>query len=96
LSSGWAPDISGLNEQIAQVRREKESAVDARDYEQAAERHNREKELLASKAARQKQWAAGHPALPDLAERVQRLTDEIERLRALLPQHGIDPQAKPA
>ena len=52
--------------------------------------------MLASKAARQKQWAAGHPALPDLAERVQRLADEIERLRALLRQHGIDPQDEPA
>jgi ATP-dependent Clp protease ATP-binding subunit ClpA len=93
---GIGPDTSDLDEQIAQVRREKESAVDARDYEQAAERRNREKELLASKAARQEQWAAGHPALPDLAEQVQRLTDEVERLRALLRQHGIDPQDKPA
>ena len=93
---GIGPETSDLDEQIAQVRREKESAVDARDYEQAAERRNREKELLASKAARQEQWAAGHPALPDLAERVQQLTDEVERLRALLRQHGIDPQDKPA
>jgi Clp amino terminal domain, pathogenicity island component/UvrB/uvrC motif len=90
------PDTSDLDEQIAEVRREKESAVDARDFEQAAEWRNREKELLASKAARQEQWAAGHPALPDLAERVQQLADEIERLRVLLRQHGIDPQDKPA
>ena len=93
---GIRPDTSDLDEQIVQVRREKESAVDAPDDEQAAERRNQEKELLASKAARQEQWAAGHPALHDLAERVQRLTDEIERLRALLRQHGIDPQDKPA
>jgi alkanesulfonate monooxygenase SsuD/methylene tetrahydromethanopterin reductase-like flavin-dependent oxidoreductase (luciferase family) len=52
--------------------------------------------LLASKAARQEQWAAGHPVRPDLTERVQQLTDEIERLRALLRQHGIDPHDKPA
>ena len=93
---GIGPDTSELDEQIAQVRREKESAVDAKDYAQAAALRNREKELLASKAARQEQWAAGHPALPDLAERCQQLTDEIERLRALLRQHGIDPQEKPA
>ncbi len=62
----------------------------------AAALRNREKELLASKAARQEQRAVGHPALPDLAERCQRLTDEIERLHALLRQHGIDPQDKPA
>jgi ATP-dependent Clp protease ATP-binding subunit ClpA len=91
---GTGPDTSDLDEQIAQVRREKESAVDARDYEQAAARRNREKELLAAKAARQEQWVAGHSALPDLAERVQQLADEIERLRALLREHGIDPQDK--
>jgi ATP-dependent Clp protease ATP-binding subunit ClpA len=91
---GTGPDTSDLDEQIAQVRREKESAVDARDYEQAAVRRNREKELLAARAARQKQWVAGHPALPLVAERVQQLADEIERLRALLREHGIDPQDK--
>jgi ATP-dependent Clp protease ATP-binding subunit ClpA len=93
---GTGPDISDLDEQIAQVSREKESAADAQDYEQAASLRNREKELLASKAARQEQWAAAHPALPNLAERCEQLADEIERLRALLRQHGIDPQAKPA
>ena len=97
---GTGPDTSDLDEQIAQVRREKESAVDARDYERAASLRNREKELLkelrASKAALREQRAAEHPALPDLAERVQQLADEIERLRALLRQHGIDPQDKPA
>jgi ATP-dependent Clp protease ATP-binding subunit ClpC len=93
---GIGPDTGDLDEQIAQVRREKESAVDARDFEQAAERRNREKELLASKAAWQEQWAAGHPALPVLAERVQQLAGEVERLRALLRQHGIDPQDEKA
>jgi ATP-dependent Clp protease ATP-binding subunit ClpA len=93
---GTGPDLSDLDEQIAQVCREKESAIDAQDYEQAASLRNREKELLASKAARQEQWAAGHPVLPDLAERCQHLADEVERLRALLRQHGIDPQDKTA
>jgi Clp amino terminal domain, pathogenicity island component len=93
---GTGPDTRDLDEQIAQACREKESAVDAHDYEQAASMRDREKELLASKAARQEQWAAGHSALPALAERVQQLGDEIERLRALLRQHGIDPQDKTA
>jgi len=94
---GIGPDTSDLDEQIARVRREKESAIDAQDYEQAAALRNREKELLTAKAARREQWTAGHPARPDLAERYQQLADEIERrLRALARQHGIDPQDKPA
>jgi len=93
---GIGSDTSDLDEQIAAVRIEKEAAVDAHDDAQAASLRNREKELLASKAARQAQWAAGHPALPVLAERCQQLADEIERLRSVLRQHGIDPQDKPA
>jgi ATP-dependent Clp protease ATP-binding subunit ClpC len=93
---GIRPDTSDLDEQIAQVRREKESAIGAQDFEQAASLRSREKESLAAKAALEKQWAAGHPALPVLAERIQQLAEEIERLRALLSQHGIDPQDKTA
>ena len=94
--TGIRPDTSDLDEQINTVRREKECAIDAKDYEQAASLRNQEKELLASKAARQEQRAAGHPVLPVLAERVQQLADEIERLRALLRQHGINPEDMPA
>jgi Clp amino terminal domain, pathogenicity island component/UvrB/uvrC motif len=93
---GTGPDTTDLDEQINRVRGERHAAADAQEYEQAASLRDREKELLASKAARQEQWAAGHPALTDVAERVQQLADEIERLRALLRQHGIDPQDKTA
>jgi hypothetical protein len=94
---GTGPDISDLDEQqIAQVRREKESAVDAQDFERAASLRGRERDLLVARAAQQEEWAAGHPALPDLAERVQQLAEEIERLRAPLRQYGIDPQDQPA
>jgi ATP-dependent Clp protease ATP-binding subunit ClpA len=93
---GIGPDTSDLDEQIEVVRTEKEAAVDAQDFEQAVSLRDREKQLLADKAARQEQWAAGHPALPDLTERWRQLADEVERLRALLRQHGIDPEDKPA
>jgi hypothetical protein len=93
---GTGPDTTDLDEEIAQVCREKESAVDAQEYAQAAALRDREKELLAAKAALQEQWAARHPSLPELAERCQQLADEIGRLRAMLREHGIDPQDKPA
>ena len=44
-----------------QVRAEKEAAVNAQDFEQAVSLRDRGKRLLADKAARQEQWAAGHP-----------------------------------
>ena len=93
---GSGPDTSDLDEQIDRVRRERLAAANAQEDEQAAALRNREKELLADKAVRREEWAAEHPALPVLAERVQQLADETERLRALLRQHGIDPQDKPA
>jgi hypothetical protein len=93
---GTGPDTSDLDEQIDRVRRERLAAASAQEDERAAALRNREKELLADKAARREEWTAKHPALPVLAERVQQLADETERLRALLRQHGIDPQDKPA
>ena len=92
---GIGPDTSDLDEQIEAVRTEKEAAVDAQDFDQAASLRDREKQLLAAKAARREQWTAGHPAKPDLAEQYRQLADEVERLRALLRQHGIDPQDTP-
>jgi ATP-dependent Clp protease ATP-binding subunit ClpA len=93
---GTGPDTSDLDEQIEAARTEKEAAIDAQDFEQAVLLRDREKQLLTAKAARQKQWADAHPALPDLAEQYRQLAAEVERLRALLRQHGIDPQDKPA
>ena len=93
---GTGPDTSDLDQQVEKVRGEKEAAIEAQDFEQAASLRNRERDLLDSKAARREQWVAGHPALPDLAERCQQLANEVERLRAVLRQHGIDPQDKPA
>jgi ATP-dependent Clp protease ATP-binding subunit ClpC len=93
---GTGPDTSGLDEQIERVRGEWQAAADAQEYEQAASLRDQEKQLLADKAALQEQWAAEHPALPSVAEQFQQLSGEIERLRALLRQHGIDPEDKPA
>jgi hypothetical protein len=94
--AGIGPDTSDLDEQIEAARTQKEAAIEAQDFEQAVSTRDREKQLLAEKAARQKQWAAGHPAKPDLAEQSRQLAAEVERLRALLRQHGIDPEDKPA
>ncbi|HEY3735272.1 MAG TPA: UvrB/UvrC motif-containing protein [Streptosporangiaceae bacterium] len=72
------------------MRRDKESAVEAENYETAATLRDTERRLLADKASREKEWATAHLDLPAVAERLHRLTDEVERLRGLLRQHGID------
>ena len=90
---GTGPDTGDLDQQIEQVQRDRQAAADAQEYEQAASLRDREKELLAEKASRQQQWAAVHPGLPSLAEKLRRLSDEVERLRALLREPGVEPEA---
>src|SRR5438874_944042 len=53
------PDLREFDEKIASVRREKESAIDAQDFERAAKLRDQEKQLLGHKAEREKQWKAG-------------------------------------
>jgi ATP-dependent Clp protease ATP-binding subunit ClpA len=81
---GTRPDVRVLDQQIAQLRRDKESAIDAQDFEHAAELRDREKQLLVEKASHEQEWATTYRDLPSLA-------DEIEHLHGLLRQHGIEP-----
>ncbi|MER7014946.1 ATP-dependent Clp protease ATP-binding subunit [Saccharopolyspora sp. NPDC000359] len=53
------PDLREFDEKIADVRREKESAIDAQDFERAARLRDEEKQLLGQKEEREKQWKAG-------------------------------------
>ncbi|SDN34535.1 ATP-dependent Clp protease ATP-binding subunit [Allokutzneria albata] len=53
------PDLREFDEKIADVRREKESAIDAQDFERAAKLRDSEKQLLGQKSEREKQWKAG-------------------------------------
>ncbi|RZS79465.1 ATP-dependent Clp protease ATP-binding subunit ClpC [Motilibacter rhizosphaerae] len=53
------PDLREYDERIAGVRREKESAIDAQDFEKAARLRDEEKRLLGDKAQREKEWKAG-------------------------------------
>ncbi|WP_283139208.1 ATP-dependent Clp protease ATP-binding subunit [Rhizohabitans arisaemae] len=53
------PDLREYDEKIANVRREKESAIDAQNFELAAGLRDQEKQLLAKKAQREKEWKAG-------------------------------------
>ena len=89
--AGLRPDLAGLDEEIAQVRRGKESAIDAQDFETAAALRDKEKDLLTSKASREREWTADAADRLSLAGEIGRVNAELERLRAVLREHGIEP-----
>lgn len=91
-SVGAGPEVSDLDEQIAQAARDKESAASAEDYERAARLRDRERQLLAEKSSRQDEWAAAHLDLSSLAEGLHRVGDEVRQLRELLRRRGADRQ----
>ena len=53
------PDLREFDEKIADVRREKESAIDSQDFEKAAALRDNEKQLIEKKDLREKEWKAG-------------------------------------
>ena len=53
------PDLREFDEKIAKVRRDKEAAIDAQDFERAAALRDEEKRLQAQRAQKEKEWKAG-------------------------------------
>ncbi len=53
------PELKEFDEKIANARRDKESSIDAQDFEKAASLRDKEKTLIAEKAEREKTWKAG-------------------------------------
>ena len=87
---GMRPDLDDVDQEIAQVRRDKEAAIDTQDFEAAAALRDKEKELLAARASREKEWAAATGDRPSLAAEFARANAELERLRATLLRHGLE------
>ncbi len=87
---GMTPGPDDLDLEIAHVRREKESAIDSQDYETAAALRDKEKDLLANRARREQEWAASAADRLSLAEELGQVNAELERLRAILREHGIE------
>jgi ATP-dependent Clp protease ATP-binding subunit ClpC len=53
------PELRAYDDKIADVRKEKESAIDGQDFEKAASLRDKEKQLMAEKSEREKSWKAG-------------------------------------
>ena len=52
------PDYRELEDEIAKIRKEKEAAIEAQQFERAAKLRDREKELLEQRSAKEQQWRA--------------------------------------
>jgi ATP-dependent Clp protease ATP-binding subunit ClpC len=88
---GLRPDLDDLDQEIARVRREKEAAIDRQEFEASAALRDQEKQLLAARAGREKEWAQAAPGRTPLARELGQVKAELERLRASLREHGIEP-----
>src|SRR5215475_5819036 len=85
--AGMVPDLADLDEQIAQVRRDTEAAIDAHEFRTAEALSDTERELMSERDQRSRQRAGG----PSLAEQVAQLQAEVDRLHEVLRANGIDP-----
>ena len=88
---GLRPDLDDLDTEIARIRREKEAAIERQDFEAAAALRDQEKQLLTARAGRDKEWAGAAADRMPLAQELSRVKAEVERLRAILHEHGIAP-----
>jgi ATP-dependent Clp protease ATP-binding subunit ClpA len=88
---GLAPDLDDLDQEIVHVRREKESAIDSQEFEAAAALRDKEKELFDRRISQAQEWTEAAEGRPSLAAELGRVTAELERLRAILREHGIEP-----
>ena len=77
------PELRELDEKIAEVRREKESAIDDQDFERAAALRDDEKNLAARRAEREKAWKAGD--LDTVAEVDEELIAEVLAMSTGIP-----------
>ncbi len=84
---GLTPDLTGIDEEIAGLRTEKEAAIDAQDFKLAEELSDAEADLLIDRDARAREWTERQPLGMEVAE----LRAEVTRLGAVLGEHGIDP-----
>ena len=88
---GMGPDVRDLDQEIAQLHRDKEAAIESQDFEAAAAIRDAEVRLLADKAGREKNWAGGTEDRSSLAEDFGRLRAELDRIRSVLRERGIEP-----
>ena len=76
-------DLREYDDKIGDVRQRKEAAIDGQDFEAAARLRDEEKQLIAKKAEREKQWRAGD--MDEVAEVDEELIAEVLAVATGIP-----------
>jgi prophage maintenance system killer protein len=82
--------LADVTEQLRQVQQQKTAASEAGDRHRVMALRDREQQLRAEKLRLEREWAAGVDVQAVIAEN-ERVHRELDRLRELLRQHGIEP-----
>ncbi len=77
------PDLREFDDRIADVRKEKESAIDSQDFEKAAGLRDKERTLITEKNEREREWKAGD--LDTVAEVDEDLIAEVLAMSTGVP-----------
>ncbi|WP_407319193.1 ATP-dependent Clp protease ATP-binding subunit [Isoptericola halotolerans] len=77
------PELKELDEQIAEARRDKESAIDDQDFEKAAGLRDTEKQLAQQRSEKEKAWKSGD--LDTVAEVDEELVAEVLAMSTGIP-----------
>ena len=77
------PELREIDERIAEVKREKESAIDAQDFERAAALRDDERRLGSERAAKEQAWKNGD--LDQVAEVDENLIAEVLAMSTGIP-----------
>ncbi|WP_104175629.1 ATP-dependent Clp protease ATP-binding subunit, partial [Arthrobacter sp. Y81] len=69
------PELKAMDERIAELKMEKESAIDAQDFEGAASLRDKEQKLIAERAEKERHWKTG--GMDDISEVDEDLIAEV-------------------
>ena len=93
---GLQPDLGDLDQQTVTVRQETAAAVDMQEFETATGLRGPETQRPAPRSPRQQRLERAADGRTPLARELGRLYAELDKLRAILREHGIDPGDDPA
>lgn len=93
---GLQPDLGDLDQQTVTVGRETPAAVDMQEFETATGLRGPETQRPASRSPRQQRLERAADGRTPLARELGRLYAELDKLRAILREHGFDPGDDPA